>query len=113
MGKNLAAALNRAIASKIGASTNRADIIQKMASSAKISPNTVTNILSGDINCPPENRINAFARTLGVSSAALKAAMGRDGCSTNDGGLKDIFMEEIKENAEMIKENIKKMEDAI
>lgn len=113
MGKNLSAALNKAINSKLGSGTNRADIIRKMASSAKISENTVSQILNNSINCPPENRINAFARTLGVSSAALKAAMGRDGCSTNDVGLKNIFIEEIKDNAKLIKENIQKMEDVV
>jgi transcriptional regulator with XRE-family HTH domain len=54
-----------------------------MASAAGIAPNTVSNILSGNIDIPPEQRLMGFAKALGLSMSSINAAVKRDG------GMKD------------------------
>ncbi len=83
-GSSLASLLNNAIDDRITDSRTRADIIQSMASAANISENTVSQILSGSINCPPfETRLVPFGRVLNISQERLMEAGNRDGCDYN------------------------------
>ena len=74
-GAALSAVINRQINDD-----NRDEMIGRLASAAGISRSTVNNILSGNINCPPRNRLQGFARVLGVSVESLITAAERDGC---------------------------------
>jgi len=85
-GSSLAGALNRAIERKMDEDTSRADIIADMANAAGISTGTVNEIIAGDINCPPEDRLAGFARALGVSAGSLMSAAEEDGCDYGMGG---------------------------
>lgn len=59
----------------------RQAIIERMASEANISVSTVRQILAGQINCPPLNRLEGFARALEISvESMISVAETRDGC---------------------------------
>jgi len=79
-GSNLGALLRRLIREATDDDTARADIISRMASAAGISENTVGSIVSGDIDCPPLNRLQGIARALNVGVGTIRAAAERDGC---------------------------------
>ena len=79
-GVNLAAALNAAI----GDGDDRADKIDMMASAAGVAAGTVNQILDGDIDCPPMDRLEGFAEALGVSVDGLMSAAEEDGCTYGD-----------------------------
>jgi len=59
---------------------DRADAIKRIAKQGGIDEATVTDIVSGDIECPPGKRLNAFASVLGVEVGTLNAAADRGGC---------------------------------
>ena len=80
-GVALAAALDRRIDDD-----NRGATIRRMANAAGISESTVGQILNGSINCPPRNRLEGFARVLGVSVSSLISAAERDGCNYDNDG---------------------------
>ena len=80
-GNNLSAALNNAIESMEDDETPRSSIIESMASAAGIDTGTVNQILNGDINCPPLERLSGFSESLNVSQDSLISAAGRDGCN--------------------------------
>lgn len=54
--------------------------IARMSDRAGISESTVRQILAGDINCPPLQRLRGFASALQVSLDSLVSAAERDGC---------------------------------
>lgn len=58
----------------------RIEVSRAAASAGGISVGTFQQILRGDIECPPQRRLTGFARTLGVSAAALQNAAAADGC---------------------------------
>lgn len=66
----LAGALNAAIDKH---DRPRAETIKMMADAAGIAPNTVNEILNGDIASPPDERLRGFARVLGLSFKTLKS----------------------------------------
>lgn len=76
-GESLSSFLNRAIDS---ASSERSEILSRLATSAGISQSTVNQILSGSIDCPPRNRLAGFARVLPVTLNAILSAAESDGC---------------------------------
>ena len=83
-GANLARVLNDAIESEVesrGEDATEADVIGEMAEAAGISPSTVNQILSGDINCPPIQRLQGFAEVLDVTVDDLTSAGEEDGCN--------------------------------
>lgn len=81
-GRSLAAALNRGIAAWMESNDgSRADAIAGMGRAAGIGPDTVNSILSGSINCPPEQRLRGFSRFLGISMSSLQTAANADGCN--------------------------------
>lgn len=80
-GASLARTLNNRIDEMEDDETSRADIIEGMGSAADISAGTVNDILAGDINCPPLERLEAFASFLDLSVDTLTAAAREDGCS--------------------------------
>ena len=63
----LADRLNRAISDMVNDDTSRSDVIAQMAQAADIEPGTVNQILNGDIESPPEDRLRGFARVLDIS----------------------------------------------
>ena len=77
-GETLAMLLNDAI----GDGDDRADTITMMATAAGVDENTVNQILDGEIDCPPMDRLEGFAEALsGVSLSSLIEAAESDGCS--------------------------------
>lgn len=79
-GARLATILNTAIDGMTDDDTSRGDVISQMARAAGIASGTVNQILAGDINCPPLNRLEGFADVLGVSMSRLQGAAESDGC---------------------------------
>lgn len=70
----LPAILRKRIEALSNEKTPRADIIKRVASSAGIDPSTVNQIVDGDIKTPPLKRLQAIAKSLGISSAKLEKA---------------------------------------
>lgn len=85
-GAALGAALSAAIDAQTDDDTSRADVIQSMADAAGISDGTTNAIVAGEINCPPRDRLEAFAGVLDVSTESLVAAAERDGCDYGGDG---------------------------
>ena len=79
-GTNLATVLNAAI----GDGDDRADTIEMMATAAGIEADTVNQILDGEIDCPPMDRLEKFADTLDISVDTLTEAAMQDGCTYED-----------------------------
>ena len=75
-GMTLADTLNAAI----GDDDDRSDIIESLANEADIEASTVNQILSGEIDCPPMERLEGFARALDISLETLTDAAMEDGC---------------------------------
>ncbi|MFA6219601.1 MAG: HK97 family phage prohead protease [Erythrobacter sp.] len=74
----LARALNARIDQQAGNDDDeRSAIIDRMASAAGIERGTVLQILRGDIETPPEERIRGFARVLDIPVARLEALLER------------------------------------
>ena len=70
--------LAEAIEAAIGQS-DRAEIIASMAAAAGISASTVEQILRGEIELPPRERLAGFAEALGIDPALLIEAANQDG----------------------------------
>jgi|SaaInl4_150m_RNA_FD_contig_123_16895_length_7918_multi_5_in_2_out_2_4 transcriptional regulator with XRE-family HTH domain len=83
-GSGLSSLLNSKIDSKVSDTKSKGDIKDSMGKAAGISSATVNNILSGNINCPPIERLSGFAKVLNVSLKSLKDAAKRDGCKYSD-----------------------------
>lgn len=66
--------LRKKIESMTNEKTPRADIIARVAKSAGIDPSTVNEIVDGSIKTPPLKRLQAIAKSLGISSAKLEKA---------------------------------------
>lgn len=98
LGAELASTLESAIEDAMDEDENRADVVREMADAAGIEPNTVNNILNGEIQCPPENRLRGFADVLDVTLDTLMEAAREDGCSfdgeenqaTDDAGVPTV-----------------------
>lgn len=84
MGERLAQVLNDRIDDLVDDDTGRADIIARIGNAAGIEPGTVNQILDGSINCPPRNRLNGFARVLGLALSRLIDAAEEDGCDYSE-----------------------------
>lgn len=69
----LAKRLNDLIAKKAKTPEDEADLVGRMASAAGIEIGTVRQILRGEIETPPPERISGFAKVLGVSVKSLEA----------------------------------------
>lgn len=74
-GENLARVLNQAIETK----GDRAETLHMMATEAGISESTVGQILRGEVNAPPIERLEGFARVLSVRIETLIDAAEQDG----------------------------------
>lgn len=79
-GADLAALLGNAIDAAVTDTTDRAAVIDAMASAAGIDAGTVDQILAGEINCPPIERLRGFADVLDLSIEQMTAAGESDGC---------------------------------
>ena len=73
-GQALAEALETAIGGR-----DRAEIIASMAAAAGISASTVEQILRGEIDLPPRERLDGFAEALGIDPTLLIEAANQDG----------------------------------
>lgn len=71
----LAKLLNDAIDARAKTPEERSAIISRMARAAGIEPGTVQQILRGEIEAPPDERLRGFARVLGLSVDRLIAAV--------------------------------------
>lgn len=78
MGMRLAVILNANLPDE--RTPERAAAIARMADAAGISESTVNQILSGSIECPPENRVAGLASVSGVSMRDVRMALRQDGC---------------------------------
>ena len=79
-GAGLSRLLNDLIDGMVNDDRSRADIIESVASAGGIEPGTVNQILRGDIDCPPLDRLEGFAEALGVSMSRIISAAESDGC---------------------------------
>lgn len=84
-GARLAATLNDRIDELVTAERSRSDIISDMADEAGIEASTVNQILAGEINCPPLDRLEGFSRALDMSMASIQPAAESDGCNYDAG----------------------------
>lgn len=90
--------LSRALNAAIDAMKQpRADIVKRMASAAGIAPNTVNEILNGDIASPPDARLRGFSRVLGIAFDTLKSLVPAPAA---DATPKEINMSETVDLAE-------------
>ena len=79
-GESLAGTLSDAIDEMSGEDTSSQDIQEEMADAAGISPSTVDEILSAEIECPPLERLEGFAEVLDINLDTIIAAAENDGC---------------------------------
>lgn len=63
---------------------DRSEAVMRMAQEAGISESTVNQILRGEIDCPPRDRLQGFAEALGVSVSSVISAAEQDGCSYDE-----------------------------
>ncbi len=75
MKQSLASRLNARISALALSSEEEAALIAKMAAAAGIETGTVRQILRGDIETPPEERLRGFAKALDVSFESLRDAV--------------------------------------
>lgn len=82
-GEALGALLSEAVDAMVEADDDmsRSDVVAALADAAGISASTVNQILSGSINCPPLERLEAFAEVLDVSVSQMVSAAEEDGCT--------------------------------
>ena len=81
MGAQLGALISGAIDEMVTEETPRADIVAVVAEAGGIEAETLNQIINGDIDCPPLDRLAGFATELdGVTAAALEEAGLADGC---------------------------------
>ena len=83
-GENLGRLLDEAIEREVTEDRTRQDVIEDMADEAGLSPSTVNQIIRGEINCPPLDRLEAFARVLDLTVDEMVAAAEKDGCDYGD-----------------------------
>ena len=55
-----------------------------LADAVGISPNTLSQILRGEIECPPTRRLEGFSSFLNISMESLEDAGNSDGCNYGD-----------------------------
>lgn len=58
----------------------RGDIIARVASAAGVDESTINQIIAGEINCPPVDRLQAFADVMGVMVETVIEQFAADGC---------------------------------
>lgn len=83
MGTNLIRRLESAIEKMLTDDNPRSAIIEMIADQAGISSNTVNQILTGDVDCPPEQRIRGIAEATNVSFDSLMSEREKDGCDSS------------------------------
>lgn len=59
----------------------RGDIIAQVASAAGVDESTINQIISGEIDCPPLERLEGFASVMGVEIETVITQFREDGCS--------------------------------
>jgi ATP-dependent Clp protease protease subunit len=83
-GQNLARRLNERIADLVTEDRSEEDVVAEMASEAGIDVSTVRQILREEIDCPPLDRLEGFARALDVSADSLQRVAESDGCNYDE-----------------------------
>lgn len=83
MATRLSKILNDAIGRQAKAPGEAPALVERMAREAGIEPGTVQQILRGEIETPPRERLAGFARVLGVSLETLTDAVGGDETAVN------------------------------
>jgi ATP-dependent protease ClpP protease subunit/transcriptional regulator with XRE-family HTH domain len=85
-GTSLAAALQAKIDEMLAADEEmtQAMVVDMMAEAAGIDAGTVNQILRGDVNCPPLERLEGFASALKMPMTEITTAAEADGCVYGD-----------------------------
>jgi len=86
-GRNLASLLEDAIADRLGDEPEegaRGELLEQIADAAGISVATLNEILSGEINCPPIERLRGFSEVLDLRIGDMQRALEADGCGSSD-----------------------------
>jgi len=104
IGQRLATVMNSRIDAMVSDEVSRAQILETMASNAGVDIDTVNQILRGEFNCPPLNRLSGFAQALDVEFSRLRQAAETDGCNYDN--------EENKETGKMKDDKFKNENDA-
>lgn len=89
----LADRLNSLLESESDDSDDRSDLIDRMASAGGIARDTMLAILAGDIETPPDNRLQGFAEALGVSFDSLKSLVSNS--QNEDNAMRDQIIAEL------------------
>ena len=61
-----------------GSDKSRSDVVEEIATAAGVETSTVNDILTGNIEAPPEERLQGFSDVLSVSMEDMMEAMGED-----------------------------------
>lgn len=85
----LADTLNDLVDEMVDDDMPRDDVIADLAEAADVSEGTVNQILAGDVECPPLERLEGFAAVLGVEVDQLIDMAIEDGCSPDQYGRED------------------------
>lgn len=84
MGQTLGNLISDAIDDMVTDEKGRGDIMEDVAEAGGISASTLGQIIAGEIDCPPIERLGGFASELeGVTRAQLVTAGNTDGCAYN------------------------------
>lgn len=81
-GASLATALNRRIEQMVSDDRSRSEIIGSISSAAGISSGTVNQILNGEIDRPPDNRLRGFSSVLDLGMSRLQSLADSDAGKT-------------------------------
>ncbi len=85
LGPELSGLMMRAIEGMVDEETTRADVISKIAEASGIEEGTVNAIVSGEIDCPPIDRIRGIAQALDLQMDTVAEAAVADGCEFEEG----------------------------
>ena len=100
--KSLGVTVNGALSSRLTSlidkkakdDADRSNILDSMASAAGIKRDTLLKILSGEIETPPDGRLEGFATVLGVSLESLKNLISNN--ENGDAMFKDLIVNALK-----------------
>ena len=106
-GARLGAFLDSEIESLVTEERTRADVISEMATAAGISESTVENILSGNIDCPPRERLEGFAEVLSASVDDMIREAEGDGCDySEDDDAEAVTVEKVMAKYPHLREHL-------
>jgi transcriptional regulator with XRE-family HTH domain len=93
-----------------GSDKSRSDVVEEIATAADIETSTVNDILAGNIEAPPEERLQGFSDVLGVSMDEVMEAMGED--APEEFAEQNEVLSEKEERLQQREEELEKRERA-